>query len=95
MVESLLVTNDLDGDRLACAVISALKDLAKGTLAQRPDDFVSICKVIPDNQQVVASLVVVAIVVSRVVPCRRLLFAPSTDAVHILIVEDLLTLIVG
>ena len=95
MVESLFVTDDLDSDRLARAVVPALENLAKRTLTERVNDFVAICKVVPDNHQVVTALVVVTVVVGRVVSCRLLLFAASTDAIHILKVEDLPTLIVG
>ena len=95
MVESLFVTDNLDGNRLPRAVIPALENLAKRTLAERVDDFVAIREVISDDHQVVTSLVVVTMVVGRVVPCRLLLFAASTDAIHILIVEDLPTLILG
>ena len=95
MVESLFVTDNLDSDGFARAVIPALENLAKRALTESINDFVAIRKVIPDNHQVVASFVVVTIVVGRAVPCRLLLFAASTDAIHILIVEDLPTLIVG
>jgi hypothetical protein len=95
VVESLLVTDNLDSNRLARAMISALKNLAERTLAQRPDDFVAIRKVIPGNYQIVASLVVITIVVGRVVSRCRLLFAASTNAIHVLIVEDLPSLVLG
>lgn len=90
MVESLC-----DGDRLAYAVIPALENLAKRTLTESINDLVAIRKMIPDNHQVVASFVVVTIVIGRVVPRRLLLLTTGTDAIHILIVEDLPTLIVG
>jgi hypothetical protein len=93
MMESFFVADDLDSNRLPCAVISALENLAKRTLAERVNDFIAICKMVPGNHQVVTPLVVVTIVVGRVVPCCWFLFASSTDAVYILIVDDLPTLI--
>lgn len=95
MVETLLVADNLDSDRFARLVVSALNDLPERALAKDPNDFVSIREVIVRNNQVITPLIIVSVIVERHVCPRRILLTLGTPVVNFRKVENLLALIVG
>lgn len=95
VVESLLVADDLDRDHLAGLVVTALHDLAEGSLAEDVDDLVAVEDLVVGDEEVVAALVVESKVVERDVLARGLLVALGPDEVDFLVLADLLLLVVG
>lgn len=65
VVESLLVANDFDSDHVSSLVISALQNLTERTFSENVDNLVAIVEVIVRNQEVIASLIVISVVVCR------------------------------
>lgn len=59
-MESLLVANDLDGNKHACLVINAPDDLAKTSLSEHIDNLIAVGEVVARHDGVVSTLVVVA-----------------------------------
>jgi len=94
-MEPFLVTDDLHGNRFACAVIPAVKNLPKGALPKCANNLVAVCKMIIHDDLIITSLIVVAVVVGRVVGGCHLLLALGTNAINRGIVEDLLALVLG
>lgn len=76
-------------------MVTAMQHLSKRTLAQRVNDLVTVGKVVVLDDEVIPSLVVVAIIVRRVVPGRHVFLASSTNTVHAWEVEHLLALVVA
>lgn len=93
MVEAFLVADDFDGGRLAGCVVSTLKDLPERTFPKCANDLIPICQVIVLDNQVIATLIVIAVVVSRVSESCGFLLAVSTKAVDRGIVQNLFPLI--
>lgn len=60
LVESFLVPDDFDRDEAAGFVINTSHDLSETSLAQNINHLISICKVIADNNVVIAPIVIVA-----------------------------------
>lgn len=89
MMEAFLITNDLDGRRLPGCVVSTLKNLPERTFAKRTNNFVPVGQVIVLDNQVIATFVVIAVVVSRVAEGGRFLFAVGPDAVDRWIIQNL------
>lgn len=92
MVESLLVPDDLDRNRPSRAVISTLEDLAERSLPEQADDLVPVREVVPLDEQVVAPLVVVAVVVGRLLARGGLLGRALANVVDGRVVDDLFPL---
>ncbi len=83
-MEALLVPDNFDGDVLPSFVIPTLQNLSERSLSKHPFDLIPICKVVTRDDEVVAPLVVVAMIVSSDFWCGRILGVPCTG------VEDLL-----
>ena len=94
VVEPLFIADDLDGHGLARTVIAAVQHLSKRTLPERVNDLVPIRKVVMRDHQVVATLVVIAMVIVRILHGSRLLLAPGAEEVYRWIFKNLLALIV-
>lgn len=62
-MESLLVTNNLYGDRLSSAMVPTMKHLSKGTFSKGVYDLVAISKVITVDDKVISTLIVIPIVI--------------------------------
>lgn len=81
VVEPLFVADDFDCDRFTGAVITTMENLAKRSLAESIYNFVSIGEMVMVDHKIIASFVIVAIVVDRVVQYRWLLPAACADAI--------------
>lgn len=66
-MEALLVPDELDGHRDACFMIQRLDHLAKRALPQGVHDFVPIGQVVLRDKEIVAPVIVIAIVVVELV----------------------------
>ena len=95
MMESLLVPNNLNCDRTSRSMISAAQYLTEGTLPETVHDFVTVTKLVPVHDKIVAAIIVIAVVVRRFVRVGRLLLATSPDVIHRRIIKNLLPLILG
>jgi hypothetical protein len=95
VVEALLVADDLDGDGLARLVVAALDDLAERAFAEDAHDLVPVAEVVAVDDEIVAPVVVVAVVERAVVELGHLLLATDTDAVDLGVLGDLAPLVVG
>jgi hypothetical protein len=93
VMEPLLVANDLDGDHVARLVIAALEHLSERALAEDVDDLVAVHDVVMRDEEVVATVVVKAVVVCRVLFGILLLVAVRADKVDLLVLLDLLLLV--
>ena len=69
--------------------------LSERAFPQGVDDLVLVCKMVVINDEIVASVVVVPVVVSGVVQHRRFLLAFRTDAIDSGEIEDFFTFIFG
>ena len=94
-MEPLLVSDDLDRNRLAGAVVATVQHLSERSLAQGINDFVAVCQVVVQHYEIVSAFVVVAVVVCRVVGCCHLFLAPGANIVYRFVVQDLLALVLG
>ena len=88
-MEPLLVPDDLDRDHVSRLVIAALQNLTERALAEDVDDFVAVLYVIVRDHEIVATLVVVAVIAGRVLLRRRLLLAVRSDEVDFAVLADL------
>ena len=95
MMESLLIPDDLDRDRTSRTMISTLQNLTKRPFPQQSDDLVSIREMIVLDNEVISSLVVVAVVVGRFLPRRSLLGGVLADVVDGRVVDDFFAFEVG
>lgn len=62
MMETFLVSDDLDSNRLSSGMIAALEDLAERALAQYIDDLVPVREMIASDDNVIATFVIIAVV---------------------------------
>ena len=92
VMEPLLVPDDLDRDHVSRLVIAALQNLTERALAEDVDDFVAVLYVIVRDHEIVAPLVVVAVIAGRVLLRRRLLLAVRSDEVDLAVLADLVSL---
>lgn len=88
-MEPLLVPDDLDCHHVSRLVIAALQNLTERALAEDIDDFVAVLYVIVRDHEIIATLVVVAVVAGRVLLRRRLLLAVRADEVDLAVLADL------
>ena len=72
-----------------------MQHLAERAFTERVHDLIPIRQVVVVDNEVVATLIIIAIIVSRITNSRQLLFAPSTDGIYGRIVKDFLSFIVG
>lgn len=79
-MEALLVPDDLDSHREASSMIPAMKHLPERPLAKGADHLVTISKMIAVNDEIVAPLVIIAMIVRWVVSGGGLLLAASANA---------------
>lgn len=92
MMEALLVADDLDRHGETGGMVPTVQHLAERALAQGANHLVTISQVVTVDNEVVSSLVIVAMVVRWVVAGGWLLVATSTNAEDLRVVEDLLAL---
>lgn len=76
-------------------MIAAVEYLAEGTFTKRVDDFVSEGQVIMHDDLIISTLVVVAVVISRIVQRSRVLRALATNIVHAWVIQNFLALKLG
>jgi hypothetical protein len=95
VVETFLVPDDLDSDRLASTMVTTTQDLAEGTLPKCVHHLVSECQMIMGNNLIIAAFVVIAVIVYIILRCSLLLFTSRSDEVYHLIVEDFPLLVGG
>lgn len=69
-------------------MIPTMQYLAERPFPQRVDDFVPICEMVVVDNKVVASVIIVAVIVRRIIQHCRLLLASGTNAVDGGEVED-------
>jgi len=50
MVETFLVSNDLDGNHISCLVITTLQNLTERAFSENVDDFVSVVEMIARDE---------------------------------------------
>lgn len=93
MVKSLLVPNDLNRDRRSRSMISTAQHLTERPLSQAVHDFVAVGEMVAIDYEIVAAVVVVAVVVRRSFWVRKFLFATGPDVVHGGIVKNFLALV--
>jgi len=94
-MEALFIPDDLDGDGLSRAMVPTMEDLTKGAFAKSVNDFVSECQMVMVDNLIIASVVVIAIIVRRIVQSRKILLATCTDVIYVLIVKNFLSFIVA
>lgn len=95
MVEALFVPNDLDGHHFARLVVAALQDLTERAFAQHVDDLVPIKDMVVWDNEVVASFVVVAKIVRRLVLSRHILLRSLADEEYFRVLQDLFFFVFG
>lgn len=95
MMEPLLVTNDLNGNRLPSTVIPTVQDLTERAFTKGVDDLVTVRQMVTSHNQVVTSLVVIPMVIRRVLQGGMMLLAVSTNIIYGLILLDFLGLVFG
>ena len=93
MVEALLIPDDLDSYHLTRLMISASQDLTERTFSKRIDDFIAEHDVVSLHYEVIASLVIVAVVVCAVFFGGKVLLAALANEVDVLVLLDLLQLV--
>ncbi len=93
VVESLLVSNDLNCNRCTRGMISAAQYLTKGPLPKAVHDFVTVTEMVMINYKIVTAVVVVAVVIRRLIWVSRFLLATSPDVVHRRVVKNFLALV--
>ena len=94
-MKPLLIPYDLDRHRLARAMISAVQYLTEGSFAKSVNNLITVRKMIPEDNKVVATLIVISVVVSGVLQSGGLLVALSTNEVDRWVFEDFLAFIFG
>lgn len=62
LVKTLLVTDDLDSDEAAGHVVDAANDLAERAFAKDVNDFVSEAEVVPNDNGVITTFVIVSMI---------------------------------
>lgn len=90
MMETLLVPNNLNGHRMPSAMIATVQHLSERAFTKGIDDLVTIVKVVPNDNLVVASVVVISVVVSRDIESGVMLLAGSAEVVHRGVILNLL-----
>jgi hypothetical protein len=95
VVEALLVANDLDRNKLACGMIAASEHLAKRAFSEGTNYLITEREVIVIDNQIITTVIVIAIVVCRVVRSRWLLVTALAIEVYFLVVKDFLSLVLG
>lgn len=93
-VEPFLVSDDLDGDRLTRLVIPSLHDLPERPFTKNRPHLVPVAHVIAFHDQVVATLIIEAVVVSRAVGANRSDDLTSRGEEDVFVVEYLLAFVV-
>jgi hypothetical protein len=63
VMETLLIANDLDSNHISSLVISALQNLTERTFSEDVDNLVAVVEVIVRNEEIIASLIVISVVV--------------------------------
>ena len=94
MMETLFVSNYLDGDRFTRTMIFALKHLAERPFSECVYDFVSVCQVIMVYHLIVASIVIVTIIIRRYVTSRQFLLGPVANVINRRIIQNFLALVI-
>ena len=80
-MESFFISNYFDSYGFAGTVIATVQDLSKRSFSKSLDYFIAICEVIVGNHNVVAPLIVVAVVVRRIVSSCHLFTVFVSDVV--------------
>lgn len=93
MVESLLVANNLDRCHVTSLMIPALQHLTKRSLAEHVNDLVPVLEMVMRDNEVVASLIIKAVVVGRNFDRRWLFVTIRPDIVNVLVLQYLLFLV--
>src|SRR5258708_1556643 len=94
-MEPLLVTNNLDSNRLPSSMIPTIEHLTKRSFSEGVHDFIAVSKVIMVDNQIIPPFIVISVVICRVVQCCRLLSATCAITIDRWIVEHFLLLILG
>ena len=82
MMEPLLVPDNLYCDGPSGSMVSAAQHLSKGTLPEAVHDFVTVTKMVPVDDKIIAPIIVIAVVVCGSVRVSGLLRATSPDVIH-------------
>lgn len=74
MMKAFFVANNFDRHGVTCTVISALENLAKGAFSKGVNHLVSVREVIMIDNQVISTIIIIAMIIGRVIKrCHFLL----------------------
>ena len=90
MMEALLVANDLDSYHVSGFMVPAAQDLPERAFSKRVDHFVTEHDMVTLDDQVVASLIIVAVIIRAILFGRKLFLTALTDKVNMLVLLDFL-----
>jgi hypothetical protein len=94
-MEPLLVTDNLDSNRLSSGMIPTIEHLPKRPFSKRVHDFITVSEMIMVDNQIISPFIIISIVVCRVIQRSGLLPARCAITIDRWIVEHLLPLILG
>jgi hypothetical protein len=89
MMESLFVPNNLYCNRPSCSVISAAQHLAERTLPEAVHDLITITEMVTIDDEIVTTVIIIAVVVCRFLRMGRFLLATSTNIIYRRIIKNL------